>query len=90
MARVGRRDERGVVDRHTDVGPAGDEVVVSGAKRVEKLPGGGSGAVAAFDLEVIDDLDANLGAGVLTVTDVCRAFGEHLSEFYPGGGDAAA
>ncbi len=29
-------------------------------------------------------------AGVLTVTDVCRAFGEHLKEMYPGGDDEAA
>lgn len=29
-------------------------------------------------------------AGVLTVTDVCRAFGEHLREFYPEEGDGEA
>ncbi|MDX1431088.1 MAG: CBS domain-containing protein [Gammaproteobacteria bacterium] len=30
-------------------------------------------------------------AGVFTVTDACRAFGEHLREqFHPGGGDDAA
>ena len=28
-------------------------------------------------------------AGVMTVTDVCRAFAEHLREFYPGDDDAA-